>query len=118
MNTSLRPPELCQIFLSYVLIMISSHLNLPQLQSKQLAYAVCSVLSDSLQPPGLSSTRLLCPQNFPGKNTGVGCHFLLQRIFPIQGSNHLSYVSCIAGGFFTTESPGKPKQRAKDNDSA
>ena len=25
--------------------------------------------------------------NFPGKNTGVGCHFLLQGIFPIQGSN-------------------------------
>ena len=26
-------------------------------------------------------------QNFPGKNTGMGCHFLLQRIFLIQGSN-------------------------------
>ena len=32
-------------------------------------------------------TRLLCPWNFPGKNTGVGCHFLLQGIFPTQGSN-------------------------------
>ena len=31
-------------------------------------------------PHGLS-TRLLCPWDFPGKNTGVGCHFLLQRIF-------------------------------------
>ena len=31
--------------------------------------------------------RLLCPWNFPGKNTGVGCHFLLQGIFPTQGSN-------------------------------
>ena len=30
-------------------------------------------------------TRLLCPWNFPGKNTGVGCHF--QEIFPIQGTN-------------------------------
>ena len=29
---------------------------------------------------------------FPGKNTGVGCHFLLQEIFPAQGSNpHLQY---------------------------
>ena len=28
-----------------------------------------------------------CPWNSPGKNTGVGGHFLLQRIFPIQGSN-------------------------------
>ena len=28
-----------------------------------------------------------CPWDFPGKNTGVGCHFLLQGIFPTQGSN-------------------------------
>ena len=31
--------------------------------------------------------RLLCPWDSLGKNTGVGCHFLLQGIFPIQGSN-------------------------------
>ena len=31
--------------------------------------------------------RLLCPWNFPGKNTGVGCHFLLQGIFLTQGLN-------------------------------
>ena len=30
---------------------------------------------------------LLCPWNSPGKNTGVGCHFLLQGIFLTQGSN-------------------------------
>ena len=30
---------------------------------------------------------LLCPWNFPGNSTGVGCHFLLQVIFPDQGSN-------------------------------
>ena len=34
-------------------------------------------------------------------NVGVGCHFLVQGIFPTQGSNSL------VGGFFTTESPGK-----------
>ena len=28
-----------------------------------------------------------CPWDFPGKNTGVGCYFLLQGIFPTQGSN-------------------------------
>ena len=38
----------------------------------------CSVMSDSLWPQGLKPTRLLCPWDFPGKNTGVGCHFLLQ----------------------------------------
>ena len=35
-------------------------------------------VSDSLQPHGLEPTRLLRPWNFPGKSTGVGCHFLLQ----------------------------------------
>ena len=33
------------------------------------------------------SLQLLCPWDFPGKNTGVGCHFLLQGIFPTQGLN-------------------------------
>ena len=33
-------------------------------------------------PDWLSSTKLLYAQYFPGKNTGVGCHFLLQGIFP------------------------------------
>ena len=32
----------------------------------------CSVISDSLQPHGLQPARLLCPWNFPGRNTGVG----------------------------------------------
>ena len=41
-----------------------------------------SVVSDSLQPHGLWPARLLCPWNSPGKNTGVGCHFFLQGIFP------------------------------------
>ena len=36
-------------------------------------------------PFGLQSARLLCPQDFSGKNTRVGCHFLLQGIFPTQG---------------------------------
>ena len=49
--------------------------------------AMCSVMSDSLRPHGLQPTRLLCPWNFPGKNTGVGCHFYFQVIFLTQGSN-------------------------------
>ena len=43
-------------------------------------------MSDS-GPYGLQPTRLLCPRNSPGKNTGVGCHALLQGIFPTQGLN-------------------------------
>ena len=49
---------------------------------------MCSVISDSLCPHGLQPATLLCPWNFPGKNTGVGCHFLLQGIFPTQVLNH------------------------------
>ena len=41
-----------------------------------------SVVSDSLWPHGLYS-----PWNPPGQNTGVGCHALLQGIFPTKGSN-------------------------------
>ena len=37
-----------------------------------------SVVSDSLRPHGLQPTRLLCPWDFPGKSTGVGCHCLLR----------------------------------------
>ena len=47
----------------------------------------CSVMSDTLQPHGLQPARLLCPWDSPGKNTTVGCHALLQGIFPTQGSN-------------------------------
>ena len=35
----------------------------------------------------LLPSRHLCPWDFPGKNTAVRCHFLLQGIFPTQGSN-------------------------------
>ena len=43
----------------------------------------------------------LCLLDFPGKNTGVGCYFLLQGIGLTQGSNFVSCISCIAGRFFT-----------------
>ena len=35
----------------------------------------------------IACTKLLRPQDFQGKSTGVGCHFLLQGIFPTQGLN-------------------------------
>ena len=40
-----------------------------------------------LQFHRLQPAMLLCLWDFPGKNTGVCCHFLLQGIFPNQGSN-------------------------------
>ena len=44
-------------------------------------------ITDSLQLHGLYPARLLCPWNSPGKNTDVGCHSLLQGIFPTQVLN-------------------------------
>ena len=46
-----------------------------------------SVMSDSLRPHGLYPTRLLCPWDSPGKNTGEGGHSLLQGILPSQELN-------------------------------
>ena len=53
-----------------------------------------SVASNSLRPHGLQPSRLLCPWNFAGKNTGADCHFLLQGILPAQGSDASLSVSC------------------------
>ena len=59
-------------------------------------------MSNSLRPHGLYPTRLLSPSDFLGKNTAVGCHFLLQgnktQTFPsrtLQASHvdyHLIYL--------------------------
>ena len=53
----------------------------------------CSVMSDSLRSHELYPACLLCPGDFPGKNTGMGYYALLQGIFPIQGSN-LGLLCC------------------------
>ena len=50
------------------------------------------VMPDSLQPHELQPTRLLCPWDFPGKNTGAGFHFVLQGIFPTQRSKYMSLL--------------------------
>ena len=62
------------------------------------------VMSHSCDPVGCSSPSA-CPQVFPGKDTEVGYHFLLQGIFLTQGWN---LRLLLAGGFFTDEPPGKP----------
>ena len=63
---------------------------------------VCSLVSDSWQPRGPQPAGLLCPWTCSGKNTGAGCHFLLQGIFPTQGSNLHLTSPAVAGGFSTT----------------
>ena len=65
----------------------------PLVRMKPLWKTVCcavlshSVVSDCLRPHGLQPARLPCPWDSPGKNTGLGCHALLQGIFPTQRFN-------------------------------
>ena len=59
------------------------------------------VMSESLWPHRLHSTRLLCPWDSPSKNTGVRCHALLQGIFLIQGSKLRLMPCALASKFFT-----------------
>ena len=68
----------------------------------------CSIVSDSLQPHGLHPARLPCPWDSPGKNTGVGCHALLQGIFPSQGSNSFSCFLHWQVGSLPVAPSGKP----------
>ena len=69
------------------------------------SHQLCPTLCDSMDcsPPGS------CPWDSPGKNTGVGCHALLQGIFPIQGSNLclLCLLHCQVGSL-PLAPPGKP----------
>ena len=100
----------------------------PLLQTAQFTIiqraSVCmlsrSFMSSSLRPHGLQPARLLCPWNSPGKNTGVGCHFLLQGIFLTQESNpHLPHcqadsllLSHKGSPITQTESAFKPHSSA------
>ena len=68
------------------------------------ACSVVSVMSYTLWPHGLQPARLLCPWDSPGKNARVGCHFLLQEIYPTQGSNPC-LLHCWQ--FFTAEPSGR-----------
>ena len=76
---------------------------------KHLSGCLSGVVAQScptlLRPHGLQPSRLLCPLNSPGKNTGVGYHSLLQGIFPLQESNLglLHWKLRV----LTTRSPGK-----------
>ena len=61
---------------------------------------LCPTLCDAMD------CRLLCPWDSPGKNTGVGCHAVLQRSFSTQGSNS-SPLHWQAGTLLLAP-PGKP----------
>jgi len=58
--------------------------------------------------PWTVARQVRLSRDFPGEDTGVGCHFLLQGIFPTQELNLQTHICCIASRFFTPEQPGKP----------
>ena len=67
-------------------------------------------MSDSVQPYGPQPTRLLCPWDSPGNNTGVGRHAFLQGIFPTQElRQRLLSLLPWQGGSLALAPPGKPK---------
>ena len=67
----------------------------------------CNQLCD---PMDCSPIRLLCPRNPPGKNTGVGCHFPFQGIFPAQGLNwHLVCLLHRQAGSLPPSHLGSPR---------
>ena len=82
---------------------ISLVVNLPLICASMLL----SCFSRVLRPHGLQPTRLLCPWDSPGKNTGAGCHSLLQGIFRTQGLN-LGLLHWQVDSL-PSEPPGKPQ---------
>ena len=80
----------------------------------------CSVVPHSVQPYGLCSPHEPLPSwNPPGKNTGVGCYFVLQGTFSSSWPRDQTWVSCTLGRYFftiwvTREAPKKNEHRRID----
>ena len=62
----------------------------------------------SVQDTRANPARFLCPWNSPGQNTGVGCHFLLQGIFPTQWSNPYPLSPAWQADFWPVSHRGRP----------
>ena len=84
--SSVNPP-VCKLRRAKIIHFIYRCISHAWKNSRHLDVCACLVVSNSLQPDGMQPTRLLCPWDFPGKNTGAGCHFSLQGIFLTQGLN-------------------------------
>ena len=99
------------------------HLSCPrgvlaQASRSDLSFKVCacvhvkslSILCDVMD---CSLPCSLVHGDSPGRNTGVSCHALLQRIFPTQGLNPHLMPLALAGGFFTTSTThvGSPQHK-------
>ena len=64
-------------------------------------YTMFSVVSDSFEPHGLKPTRLLCPWDFPGKSTGVGCFHVLVFVNSATMNNgiHVSFSILVSSRY-------------------
>ena len=112
---SLRTTGICAIFILRILaqtVFFFFKLNLTHSASsgKILAHllgkstyvccccgCVLSCVRFFVTPWAIQPARLLSPWNFPGENTGAGCHFLLQGIFPAQGLSTCMYRTFVFG---------------------
>ena len=89
--------------------------QLPSASLKMSLVVVVQSLSSVrlLQPCGLQPTRLFCPWDFPGKNTRMDCHFLLQGIFQTQELNlgllHCRRTPVLQADSLPPEPDGKPR---------
>ena len=72
----LSPPP--QMKIMSEVLNLSKNWRLRHLQYEKSILLSTSVMSDSVQPHRRQPTRVRHPWDSPGKNTGVGCHFLLQ----------------------------------------
>ena len=89
-------PKETSIFPSWLLLGLKVMLGLPDYQPRLEHAHSCSIVSDSLRPHGLQLTKHFSPWNFLGKNTGAGCHFLLQGSSQPRDQTHVSCTSCIS----------------------
>ena len=103
-NTALNEP---QTRVPFILRTLNTFMKLPEI-FPLVKWETSTKLCLTLGTLWTIAARLLCPRDFPGKNTGVGCHFLFQGIFPNPGINLTS--PALAKGFFTAEPPGKPRE--------
>ena len=92
LNTSVQTPKLGRlgrlVSATYWLpIKLSLSFLIWKLRMNNSCPAHFTVLAAQSCPTLCDPTKILCLWNFPGKNSGTGCHCLLQRIFPTHGSN-------------------------------
>ena len=83
-----------------------SFIPLFELHLQGLSSQLISHVTKSFATPWVVAHQASLSMGFPRQECW-GCRPLLQEVFLTQGSNHISHVSCIAGGFLTTEPPGK-----------